>query len=84
MSSPCMQVTDGISIPLVEDHMKVPDPLHVTVIISPFETLTSLDSGTSCALLPTFKVSWSLAARKISEIKCWVYCSYSWVHYCKN
>ena len=49
--------------------MRVPDPLHVTVIRSPFETETSLDSGTSCALLLTIKVSWSLAARKSSEIE---------------
>ena len=62
-------MTDGISIPLVEDHMGVPDPLHVTVIISPFETMTSLDSVTSCALLPTIKVRLSLAARNISEIE---------------
>ena len=68
MSSLSVEVTDGISIPLVEDHMRVPDPLHVTVIISPFETVTSLDSGTSCALLPTIKASWSRAARKSSEI----------------
>ena len=60
-------MTDGTSIPLVEDHMRVPDPLHVTVIRSPFETETSLDSGKSSTLLPIINISWSLAARNSSE-----------------
>ncbi len=49
--------------PLVEVHMRVSDPLQVTVTVLPSGIEIILDSGIGVAIELTIAVSWSLAAK---------------------
>ncbi len=56
-------VTSGMTGPLVEVHMRIPDPLQVTVTVLPSGIEIRLDSGIAVATELTVAVSWSLAAK---------------------
>ncbi len=56
-------VTNGMTGPLVEVHIRVPVPLQVTITELPSGIEIRLDSGIAVATELTVAVSWSLAAK---------------------